>query len=179
MAKYFDELKKSMDWLATKQDTIFMGQAVVADGTAMSNTLKEVPLHKRIELPVFENTQLGISLGMSLNGTIPITIFPRWNFLACASDQLINHVDKALLMSNGGFMPKLIIRTSIGSEKPLHPQHQHVGDFTDAYAMICKNIDFIRLDEPNQIFESYVKAYERTDGKSTVLVEWGDFYNEK
>lgn len=179
MLKYFEELKKSMEWLATKNNTFFLGQAVVADGTAMSNTLKNVSLHKKLELPVFENTQLGISLGIALNGTVPITIFPRWNFLACASDQLINHVDKALLMSNGEFKPKLIIRTSIGSERPLHPQHQHVGDFTEAYSLICKNIEFIRLDEPEQIFDSYVRSYERQDGKSTVLVEWGDYYNEK
>ena len=46
MAKYFDELKRAMEWLGTKQDTFFMGQAVVADGTAMSNTLKQVPLEK-------------------------------------------------------------------------------------------------------------------------------------
>jgi pyruvate/2-oxoglutarate/acetoin dehydrogenase E1 component len=179
MAKYFDELKRSMEWLGRKKNTFFMGQAVIADGTAMSNTLKQVAVEKRLELPVFENTQLGMSLGMALNGSVPVSIFPRWNFLACASDQLVNHVDKVLLMSDGGFRPKLIIRTSIGSERPLHPQHQHVGDFTDAYASICKNIEFIRLEEPEQIFSSYVKAYERTDGKSTVLIEWGDFYNEK
>ena len=41
------------------------------------------------------------------------------------------------------------------------------------------NIEVIRLDEPDQIFGSYQKAYEREDGKSTILVEWGDYYNEK
>lgn len=179
MARYFDELKRAMEWLGEKEDTFFLGQAVVADGTAMTNTLRQIPDEKKLEMPVFENTQLGMSLGMALNGTVPVSIFPRWNFLICATDQLVNHVDKAVLMSDGGFKPKLIIRTSIGSERPLHPQHQHVGDFTDAYQSMCENIEFIRLDEPEQIFEAYVKAYERTDGKSTVLVEWGDYYNEK
>jgi hypothetical protein len=41
------------------------------------------------------------------------------------------------------------------------------------------NIEVVRLDEPEQIFESYQKAYEREDNKSTILVEWGDYYNEK
>ena len=40
--KYFDELKKSMDWLASKDNTIFLGQAVACPGTAMSNTLRDV-----------------------------------------------------------------------------------------------------------------------------------------
>ena len=44
---------------------------------------------------------------------------------------------------------------------------------------MASNIEVIRLDEPEQIFESYQKAYDREDGKSTILVEWGDYYNEK
>ena len=39
--KYFNELKKSMDWLAEKDDTFFLGQAVEYDGTAMTNTLRD------------------------------------------------------------------------------------------------------------------------------------------
>jgi hypothetical protein len=61
----------------------------------------------------------------------------------------------------------------------MHPQHQHIGDFTDAYKMMLSNIEIIRLDEPSDIFPAYEKALNRTDGKSTILVEWGDYYNEK
>jgi hypothetical protein len=44
---------------------------------------------------------------------------------------------------------------------------------------MCDFVDIIRLDEPNQIFDAYKHAYLRTDNRPTVLVEWGDFYNEK
>jgi hypothetical protein len=44
---------------------------------------------------------------------------------------------------------------------------------------MCDTIEIIRLDEPEQIFESYQRAYTREDGKSTILVEWGDYYSEK
>ena len=82
-------------------------------------------------------------------------------------------------MSNDGYKTKVIIRTSIGSERPLHPQYQHVGDFTEAIQKMCTTIDVIRLDEPSDIFSSYEKALLRDDGKSTILVEYGDYYNEK
>ena len=59
---YFDELKRSMDWLSAQSDTIFIGQAVSVPGTAMSNTLKDAPQEKKLELPVFEYTQIGMSL---------------------------------------------------------------------------------------------------------------------
>lgn len=178
--KYADELKRSMEYLASKNNIVFFGQAVEFEGTGMTNSLKCVGPEIKIEAPVFENTQLGMAIGMTLNSdTIPVCIFPRWNFLICATDQLVNHLDKISLMSGGQFKPKIIIRTSVGSEKPLHPQHQHVGNFTDAYRLMCPNIDFIELNEPEDIFPAYKKAYERTDGKSTVLVEFGDYLNEK
>ena len=36
------ELKRSMEYLGEKKDTLFVGQAVEVPGTAMSNTLKNV-----------------------------------------------------------------------------------------------------------------------------------------
>ena len=179
MGKYFDELKRSMDYLASKQDTVFMGQAVEYAGTAMTNTLKDIDKSKLIEMPVNEDMQLGISNGMALNGFVPISIFPRWNFLLLATNQIVNHLDKISLYSHGEYKPKVIVRTGIGSVRPLHPQHQHVGDYTDAFRIMCPNMEIIRLDEPEQIFEAYQKAYERDDGKSTIIVEYGDYYNEK
>ena len=177
--KYFDELKRAMTWLGEQPDTFFLGQAVGYPGTGMSNTLKDVPDDKKWEMPVTEDMQMGISTGMALNGTIPISIFPRWNFLLLATNQIINHLDKIPLMADKPYNPKVIIRTAIGSERPLHPQHQHVGDFTKAFESMCNSIQIIRLDEPEGIFASYEWAYTRDDGRSTLLVEWGDYYNEK
>jgi pyruvate/2-oxoglutarate/acetoin dehydrogenase E1 component len=175
--KYFDELKRSMDWLATKPDTIFIGQAVQYAGTAMSNTLKSVDVSKLLEMPVAEDMQMGITNGLALNGYVPISIYPRWNFLVLSANQLINHLDKITMISD--YTPKVIIRTGIGSQRPLHPQYQHIGDYTDALKLMVSNIEVIRVDEPDQIFESYKHAYNRTDGKSTLIIEWGDYYNEK
>ena len=173
--KYFDELKRSMEYLNSKNDTIFLGQAVEYAGTAMTNTLKNCDTSKKLEVPVIEDTQMGISIGLSLQGYTPVSIFPRWNFLLLATNQIVNHLDKIPLYSE--YTPKVIIRTSIGSERPLHPQHQHVGDYTEAFRLMLKTINVVRLEEPDQIFEEYQKAY---DSKySTILVEYGDYYNEK
>ena len=177
--KYFDELCRAMEFLARDQRTMFLGQAVGCAGTAMSNTLKNVAREKLLELPVTEDLQMGMSTGLALTGVVPVTIYPRWNFLLCAVSQLVSHLDKLPEMSNGGYTPKVIIRTGIGSVRPLHPQFQHVGDFTDAFRLMCKSIEIIRLDEPEQIFPAYQKALEREDGKSTIIVEYGDYYNEK
>jgi pyruvate/2-oxoglutarate/acetoin dehydrogenase E1 component len=177
--KYFDELSRAMEFLARDPRTMFLGQAVACPGTAMTNTLKNVAREKLLEMPVTEDLQMGMSTGLALTGVVPVSIYPRWNFLLCAVSQIVSHLDKLSAMSNGGYQPKVIIRTGIGSERPLHPQFQHVGDFTDAFRLMCKNIEVIRLDEPEHIFPAYQKALERTDGKSTIIVEYGDYYSEK
>ena len=92
-------MKKAMNYLAKNKKTIFIGQAVAVPGTTMSNTLKEIDSNKLIELPVAEEMQMGITAGLALNGDIPISIYPRWNFLLLAMNQLINHLDKINIMS--------------------------------------------------------------------------------
>ena len=168
-----------MNYLAKDERTIFLGQAVKVPGTAMSTTLKGINSNKLIELPVAEEMQMGMTNGLAINGLIPVSIFPRWNFLLLAMNQLINHLDKIKLMSNDSYKTKVIVRTGIGSERPLHPQYQHVGDFTEAVKKMCSNIEVIKLNETEDIFPAYKKALEREDGKSTIVVEYGDYYNEK
>ena len=177
--KYFDELKKSMNYLAVSEKTIFIGQAVEVPGTAMTNTLKGINPKKLLELPVAEEMQMGITTGLALDGNIPVSIFPRWNFVLLAMNQLINHLDKVNIMSNNGFKTKAIIRTGVGSQRPLNPQYQHIGDFTDMVRKMCSSLDVIQLNEPEDIFPSYKKALDREDGRSTILVEFGDHHNEK
>jgi pyruvate/2-oxoglutarate/acetoin dehydrogenase E1 component len=179
MSKYSDQISNAMDYLSNDPRTIFLGQAVVYPGTIMSPTLKNVSAEKKIEMPVAEDLQMGVSLGLALGGFIPVSIYPRWNFLILGLAQLVNHVDKIVEMSQGGYRPKLIIRTGIGAAGPLNPGCQHLGDFTDALRLMLTNTEVIRLDETEQIMPSYEKALTRTDGRSTILVEWGDRYNDK
>ena len=44
--KYAEELKRAMEWLAEKPETLFLGQAVEYPGTAMTNSLVNVPQDK-------------------------------------------------------------------------------------------------------------------------------------
>jgi pyruvate/2-oxoglutarate/acetoin dehydrogenase E1 component len=177
--KYFDELKKAMSLLAENDKTIFIGQAVKYEGTGLYDTLSHIPDHKKIEFPIAEYLQSGVVNGMAIQGWIPVSIMPRWNFLLMGTDQIVNHLDKFILMSDGRCTPKVIIRVAVGSERPVDPQDQHKGNFADAFRLMCKTIDIIELIEPEDIVPAYEKALNRTDGKSTILVEFGDFAKEK
>jgi pyruvate/2-oxoglutarate/acetoin dehydrogenase E1 component len=172
---YNNQLSAAMTWLSKQNNTVFLGQAVKYSGTGMFNSLTEVPEELKIEFPIAENFQVGYSIGLALAGTVPISIFPRWNFLICATDQLVNHLDKLPLMSVGEYNPKVIIRVAVGSEMPVDPQDQHKGNFSQAFRSMFKTVDVIELNSPEDILSSYKYAYYRQDKKSTILVEFPDF----
>jgi len=179
MLNYFEELCRSMEWLSQKPDTFFIGQTVQYNGTAMTNTLKKLPPEKLWEMPVCEDLQMGMTIGMAMaGGTCPISIFPRWNFLLVGTSQIVSHLDKlGQMLPPGAKLPKCIIRTGIGSTNPLYPGPQHIGDFSAAFRVMCPNVNIVRLDKTEDIFPEYTLAYERNDGISTILVEWADAYD--
>jgi pyruvate/2-oxoglutarate/acetoin dehydrogenase E1 component len=182
--RYKNEIIRSMEWLAEKEDTIFLGQAVNYSGNAMYNTTKTISNDKKIELPVFEDVQMGMSLGMAYDGIVPITSYPRFDFLICAVNQLVNHVDKMTIISEGQYQPRIIIRTSIGSRIPLDAGEQHTQDHTQAFKNLLKRVHVVVLDEWHDVFPAFQHAYERQpvskyDSLVTLLIEWGDHYNAK
>jgi pyruvate/2-oxoglutarate/acetoin dehydrogenase E1 component len=177
--RYFDELKRAMSFLAEHPKTVFIGQAVEYEGTGLYDSLSHLPSNKRIELPVAEYLQSGLANGMAIEGLIPVSTYPRWNFLLMGTDQIVNHLDKFITMSDGKCKPKVIIRVAVGSEYPVDPQCQHKGNFSDAFRSMLKNIEIIELNEPEEIIPAYEKALGRKDGVSTILVEFADYAKTK
>jgi pyruvate/2-oxoglutarate/acetoin dehydrogenase E1 component len=177
--KYKEELTRSMKWLSDKEDTVFLGQACAVSGHSISSTLVDVELKKRIEMPVFEEVQLGISTGMAMNGYVPITMYPRFDFFILACNQLVNHLDKMEEMSKGNMRPRVIIRVATGSKTPIDAGPQHTQNHYEAFKKMLTNINIVELREPEQIFPAYKKAYEREDSKPTLFVEIGEFYATK
>jgi pyruvate/2-oxoglutarate/acetoin dehydrogenase E1 component len=171
---YFDQLCEAMEMLSKHPRSLFLGQAVAAPGTAMSVTLNTVPAEKKLELPVFEETQLGMSIGIALSGGLPISIYPRWNFLLAATNQIVNHLDKLPIYSDGGYNPKVIIRTAVATNKPMNPQAQHLGDFSDAFRLMCHRVKIWDLMEPRDILYAYQAALDEPG--SHILVERSELY---
>ena len=148
-------------------------------GNAIFNTLESIDDSRKIETPVFEDVQMGISTGLALDGFIPITCYPRFDFLICTSNQLVNHLDKIENMSKGSMRPRVIIRTSIGPKTPLDGGPQHTADYTDIFKKMLTNINVVSLEEPEEIFPAFEEALFGDDFHSTLLIENGGFYNDK
>lgn len=174
---YHDELRKAMVMLSERPNSVFLGQGVSVPGTSMHSTLSDVPQEKRLEMPVAEELQMGMAIGMALQGYLPICIFPRWNFLLRAADQLINHLDRIPIYSGRQYEPVVLIRTAVPSKEPFNPQAQHDDDFTGAFQLMCRTVIIDVIQEARDVMPAYLGALNRT--RPTILVEFTDRYRNE
>lgn len=152
-----------------KAGAIFVGQGVEFGGVATYKDLEGIPKEQRIEFPVAEELQLGFCAGLSLQGFLVVSIFPRCDFLMRAMDQLVNHLDKLEAMSHGQFKPKVIIRTRVGTTKPLDAGPQHTQDHTKAFKAMLTNVEVVRLNLESKVLSTYRQALRRPG--SSLIVE--------
>jgi pyruvate/2-oxoglutarate/acetoin dehydrogenase E1 component len=172
LSPYKDALTEAMTLLSEQNNTMFIGQQIVYAGNPMSTTLGNVSKDKMIELPVMEETQMGMSLGIAMTGKTVITFYPRWDFIVLAVNQLVNHVDKYELMT--GKKANILIRLGKGSDKPLDPGHQHRGNYLNEFKSMCPNIQFHDLLTVENIKTCYQDAIDQ--GGIHVLVEYPELY---
>jgi len=172
--EYKIALTEVMSDLAKLNNTIFIGQQIVFAGNPMSTTLGDVPKEKMIELPVMEENQMGMGLGLAMTGKTVISFYPRWDFLISAANQLINHVDKYELMT--GKTINMLIRVGKGSDVPLDPGHQHKANYIEQFKTMCPNITFHDLKTGDDVRIAYKTAIE--NGGVHILAEYPQLYNK-
>lgn len=171
---YRSALCEAMNNLGVEDKVLFIGQSLLYKGNDLAKTLEGVPENKKIEVPVMEDTQMGMAIGLGLKGYIPVCIFPRFDFLLLATNQLVNQLDKIYELSRGEFNPRVLIRTAVGHTHPINAGPQHTQDHTDAYGRMLKYVEVVRLRDPREIVSSYRKALNSE--RPTMLVEYYDLY---
>lgn len=173
--KYKDELTQAMTTISNDKNVVFIGYNTLY-GKA-GGTLSEVKESQIIESPVAENLMLGMAVGMSLEGYIPIVYFERFDFILNAMDAIVNHLDKIKNISQGEFSPAIIIRIMVGKIiKPLFAGPTHTQDFTDIMKSLL-HFPVISLKDKEYIADKYKQAHNQAkQGTSTMLIEYSDLY---
>jgi len=172
---YREEVTNAMTLLGKDPKTIFLGQTVACKGSPIYATLEGVPIEKRVELPIMEEAQMGMSIGLALEDFIPVSIYPRFDFLTLATNQLVNHLDKTFELSNGEFNPIVIVRTMAGSKVPLDAGPQHTQNHTEAYKRLLSNTRVRELRNGSEIMKEYFLALN--SNKSSLLIELSELYS--
>ena len=167
MNKYLKAINKEFIKLAKLKNTIFLGQQVFE--TDCYGIFKDIPKEKRLELPVVEELQLSMSVGLALEGFLPISFFQRHDFLFRAMDSLCNQLELLKDLSRGLFNPKVLIVTTVGVK---NSGLQHNKDITKGLKALLKSIKIFNPKTAQQVKESF-KKIKRYDGSSVIT-----FYQE-
>jgi pyruvate/2-oxoglutarate/acetoin dehydrogenase E1 component len=170
---YKGELTAAMEELAQDPLVRFIGYGVKIGGRALG-TLKNVPDHQLIEMPVAENLMVGFAIGLSLKGFKPVVFIERFDFILNALDAIVNHLDKIETISKGEFRPTMILRIVVGNKtKPLFTGETHTQDFSDAFSRLV-NFPTVNLRSAPYIRQLYRNAHEDLPDHSTALIEYKD-----
>ena len=171
MTPYATEVESAMRWLANRPtQVVFVGQQTGIPGAATHAALANLPPEKRLEFPVAEELQMGFCIGLALEGYVPVCVYPRWNFILRAMDQLVNHLDALPLYSD--FIPKVIVRTVAPKLYPLEPGPQHNRNFTGPVGDMLQTVEIRRAFSVEHVMACYKDAWESK--YSSIVVESGD-----
>jgi len=168
---YHQAICEEMQLFAENPRAIFLGQQVLSED--FYNTLLDIPPHARREMPVTEELQLGLSIGLALEGYLPISIYQRIDFLPRAMDQIVNHLNLIADLSRNQFNPKVIIRTTVGVNKPMDTGLQHSKDLTTLMSHACKFPTYCpkTAEEVHQVYD-----IARNANFSTLITEYQELY---
>lgn len=174
--KYKDAIQQAMTSISTDQKVVHIGYGVGIGGNAAGSLINVSP-EQKIETPVAENLMLGLAIGMSIEGYIPVVYYERFDFIMNAMDALVNHLDKIEQISKKEYSPKVIIRCLVGGKKaPFFTGVTHTQDFTEGLKLLLTNIDVVKLGAIQDIPKVYFDAYH--SNKSTIIIEEKDRFGE-
>ncbi len=170
-SNYHKAICEEMITFSKMEKVIFLGQQTKSED--FYNTLKEIPLNLRYEMPVAEELQMGVSIGLAMEGYLPISIYQRIDFLPRAMDQLVNHLNIIKKMSRGMYNPKVIIRTTIGTNKPFDVGLQHNKDLTELFK-VALDFPVFKVTTPEEVRVAYNVA--RIQDTSVLIIEDQELY---
>lgn len=160
MNEYKKAIKEAMELFAKDESVLFLGQQVASEN--FYGTLEGIDPRRRLEMPVAEELQLGMSIGMCFEGTYPVTIFQRMDFLMRAMDQLVNHLAILEEMSRKVYKAPMCIRTTIGNKEPLDAGIQHTQDhYLTIKQAVGHKMPIFLCKTPADIRDAYSLAREK------------------
>lgn len=176
MATYKDHITAAMDGIFSDPNVVGIGYNMRYGRAA--GTLNNVKEEQLLEMPLAENLMMGAAVGMSLGGFIPFVYFERMDFVLCALDALVNHLDKLKELSDGMHKPACIIRCVVGNkDTPLFTGKTHTQNFSKALREMV-SFQVLEMHVGAMIPTAYSVAYRNAKaGNSTILVDFKDLWN--
>jgi len=174
-SNYYLAIKKELEKFIQNPKAMYIGQQVASE--SFYQLLKDVPMNLRVEMPVCEELQLSASMGLAISGYLPISIFQRCDFLLRSMDALVNHLDLIKELSRGKYNPKVIVFTTIGTNKPFSVGLQHNKDLIKGLRAMLRNIPVYDLKTVKDVKDMFNMS--RESNMSSILVARQELFYTK
>jgi pyruvate dehydrogenase E1 component beta subunit len=116
-----EEMRRDDDVFVMGEDVaVFQGSFKVTEGL-----LDEFGEKRVRDMPISENTIVGMGVGAAMGGLRPIVEIMTVNFALLAMDQIVNHAAAIPYMFGGQVRVPLVIRMPGGGGHQLGPTHSH------------------------------------------------------
>src|SRR5215831_13086697 len=105
------------DEMKADERVVVLGEDVGARGgvfRATANFLDEFGEARVIDTPLAESSIVGVAIGMSMNGMIPVAEIQFADFIHPAFDQLVSEAARIRYRSNGGWSVPMVVRAPYG-----------------------------------------------------------------
>ena len=127
LLSYAEAIRDGMLISAKKnKSVIFLAEGITDPGKFFGTleNLQDVVSNERIiEMPISENSMVGVAIGAAIRGKRPIISLQRVEFALLAIEQIFNNAAKAHYLSVGKHKVPLVIRLIIGRGWGQGPEH--------------------------------------------------------
>lgn len=128
-----------------------------------------------LNMPISEASMIGMAVGLSLNGIIPVVEMMFGDFITLGFDQIINHASKYAWIYGNDISTPLIIRVPSGAKRGYGPTHsQSLEKFLIGIPFI-KIIALSAIHNPKEIYHQLFNTIDCP----TVVIENKKLYAEK
>tara|TARA_B100000519_G_C14232016_1_gene432867 strand:+ start:812 stop:1810 length:999 start_codon:yes stop_codon:yes gene_type:complete len=170
--KYLESLNKSLhNILGQNNNAIFLGEDILdpyGGAFKVSKGLSTKFPKQVISTPISEAGIVGAATGMAMRGLKPVVEIMFGDFIALASDQIINHASKYNWMYNNKINIPIIIRTPVGGRRGYGPTH---SQSLEGIFMSIPGLEIIApsiFHDPGKILEELYNSIT----KPTIFVEY-------
>lgn len=171
-----EAIKAQCEEYAKNPAARFIGYNTVY-GSRMYGTLTDIKHSQCVECPVAENLMMGLAMGMSMRGFLPVVCFERHDFMPIALDAMVNQLDKMPWMSGDKFKFPVVIRAIVGSREPLDPGPMHRQDYSMALQCMLKNTP-VQSFVTQEGLRSVWGKVGKTKSGAIVIIEYRDDYDK-
>ena len=177
--RYVDGIREAFRRQLEKNSfTLIMGEDIrdPYGGAFKATKSLSVSFDKQIiNMPISEACMIGLAVGMSMSGILPVVEMMFGDFITLGFDQLLNHASKYAWIYSDGIKNPMIVRVPSGAKRGYGPTH---SQSLEKYLVGIPCINIYALSPALDPEIVYMSIFDEIE-KPTIIIENKKLYGQK